>query len=151
MWKYTLKSLFDRKLRLALTLLAIVLGVSFTVASFVVADSMRATFDKLVGDIEEGVDLTARTKLEFGEEFNRPPVSDEYLAAIKAVPGVRAAQLDVNNSPVVPIKGNGENVKTSGPPLLGVNYPTEQGMIQIIQRDGRAPAGPTEFNLDVDS
>jgi len=74
MWKYTLKSLFDRKLRLALTMLAIVLGVSFTVASFVVADSMRSTFDKLVGDIEQGTDLTARTKLDFGEEANRPPI-----------------------------------------------------------------------------
>ncbi|HUP76475.1 MAG TPA: ABC transporter permease [Acidimicrobiales bacterium] len=151
MWKYTLKSLFDRKLRLALTMLAIVLGVSFTVASFVVADSMRATFDKLVGDIEQGVDLTARTKLEFGEEFNRPPISDEYLAAIKAIPGVRAAQLDVNNYPVVPIKANGENVKTMGPPLLGVNYPTEPSMTQVIQSEGRAPSGPTEFNLDIDS
>src|SRR5687768_6419175 len=103
MWKYTLKSLFERKLRLSLTMLAIVLGVSFTVASFVVADSMRATFDKLVGDIEEGVDLTARTKLEFGEEANRPAISDELLPAIKAVPGVGAAQLDINNAPVVPI------------------------------------------------
>src|SRR5918995_309300 len=131
MWKYTLKSLFDRKLRLALTMLAIVLGVSFTVASFVVADSMRATFNKLVGDIEEGVDLTARTKLDFGEESDRQPIADQYLAPIKAVPGVAAAQLDIFNEPIVPLKANGENVKTSGPPLLGVNYPTEQSMIQI--------------------
>ena len=151
MWKYTLKSLFDRKLRLSLTMLAIVLGVSFTVASFVVADSMRATFDKLVGDIEEGVDLTARTKLEFGDEVNRPAISDQLLSAIKAVPGVGAAQLDINNAPVVPIKANGENVKTSGPPLLGVNYPTEPSMTQVIQKEGRPPGGPTEFNLDIDA
>ena len=151
MWKYTIKSLFDRKLRLALTMLAIVLGVSFTVASFVVADSMRATFNKLVGDIEEGVDLTARTKLDFGEEADRQPIADQYLAPIKAVPGVAAAQLDIFNEPIVPIKPNGENVKTSGPPLLGVNYPTEQSMIQVIQKEGRAPNGASEFNLDVDS
>ena len=31
MWKYTVKSLFDRKLRLSLTMLAIVLGVSSAV------------------------------------------------------------------------------------------------------------------------
>src|SRR3981081_1979045 len=125
MWKYTLKSLFDRKLRLALTMLAIVLGVSFTVASFVVADSLRATFNKLSGDIEDGVDLTARTKLDFGKDPDRPPISDQYLAAIRAIPGVRAAQLDINNEPVIPIKPNGDNVSSSGPPLLGVNYPTE--------------------------
>jgi putative ABC transport system permease protein len=125
--------------------------VSFTVASFVVADSLRATFNKLVGDIEEGVDLTARTKLDFGEQSDRQPISDQFLTAIKAVPGVRAAQLDVSNEPVVPIKPNGENVSSSGPPLLGVSYPTEPTMSQLIQKEGRAPSGPSEFNLDIDT
>ena len=62
MWKYTLKSLFDRKLRLSLTMLAIVLGVAFTVASFVVADSLRSTFGKLVNDIEAEVDRLVRRR-----------------------------------------------------------------------------------------
>src|SRR4030095_4161227 len=145
MWKYTLKSLFDRKLRLSLTMLAIVLGVAFTVASFVVADSLRATFGKLVNDIEAGVDLTVRTKLDFGESADRKQVDATLLAPIRALEGVTAADGSIAGSPVIPLKANGDDVTTTGAPLLGVNYPTDKILSQLIQEDGRAPAGPTEF------
>ena len=151
MWKYTLKSLFDRKLRLSLTMLAIVLGVAFTVASFVVADSLRSTFGKLVNDIEAGVDLTARTKLEFGESSDRKPIDAQLLAPIRAVEGVKAADGRIGVSPVIPLKANGNDVTTTGAPLLGVTYPTDQNLSQLIQKAGRAPNGPTEFDLDVDT
>ena len=151
MWKYTLKSLFDRKLRLGLTMLAIVLGVAFTVASFVVADSLRATFSKLVNDIEAGVDLTARTKLDFGDSTDRKPIDAQLLTPIRAVDGVKAADGRIATSPVIPLKTNGDDVTTTGAPLLGLNYPTDQNLSQLIQKAGRPPNGPTEFNLDVDT
>jgi len=68
-------------------MLAIVLGVAFTVASFVVADSLRATFSKLVNDIEAGVDLTARTKLDFGDSTDRKTDRCAVLTPIRAVDG----------------------------------------------------------------
>jgi putative ABC transport system permease protein len=143
--------LFDRKLRLSLTMLAIVLGVAFTVASFVVADSLRATFGKLVNDIEAGVDLTVRTKLEFGESSDRKPIDASLLAPVRAVEGVKAAEGSIANSPVIPLKANGDDVTTTGAPLFGVNYRTDQNLSQLIQKAGRAPSGPTEFNLDIDT
>jgi putative ABC transport system permease protein len=151
MWKYTVKSLFDRKLRLSLTMLAIVLGVAFTVASFVVADSLRATFGKLVNDIEAGVDLTVRSKLDFGESADRKPVDATLLTPIRSIEGVKAADGSIATSPVIPLKPNGDDVTTTGAPLLGVNYPTDQNLSQVIPKDGRAPSVPTEFNLDIDS
>ena len=43
--KLTLASLAARKIRLALTTFAVVLGVAFVSGSFILADSLRGTFD----------------------------------------------------------------------------------------------------------
>ena len=151
MLRVAAKSLLARKLRFALTLVAILLGVSMTVASFVLADSLRSTFNKLVGDIESGIDLTARTKLEFGESFDRRPIDEKYLAPISKVPGVAAASGRMFIPGTVPVKPDGTVVKTIGPPIAGINYATDEALSQLIQIDGRKPSGPAEFNLDVDT
>ena len=46
MFKLSIKSLLARKLRLLLMVFAIVLGVSFVVASFVISDSLRVSSTK---------------------------------------------------------------------------------------------------------
>ena len=51
MFKLTLNSLLARKIRLALTTFAVVLGVSFVSGSFILADSLRAVFDKIAVEI----------------------------------------------------------------------------------------------------
>ena len=51
MFKLTLNSLLARKIRLALTTFAVVLGVSFVSGSFILADSLRAVFDKIAIEI----------------------------------------------------------------------------------------------------
>ena len=51
MFKPTLKSLLARKIRLALTTFAVILGVSFVSGSFILADSLRSVFDKIAIEI----------------------------------------------------------------------------------------------------
>ena len=53
-----LKSLFARKLRLALMLVAIVFGVMFIVGTLITTDSLTRTLDNLVEDIQGEVDVT---------------------------------------------------------------------------------------------
>ena len=48
MWKVTLKGLLAHKLRLALTALAIILGVTFISGSLVLTDTLHDTFTTLV-------------------------------------------------------------------------------------------------------
>ena len=53
--------------RLIAIAIAIVIGVSFVVGSFVLADSLRSGFDKLFTDVNSHTDLEVRTKLAFGD------------------------------------------------------------------------------------
>ncbi len=149
MWKLTLKSLLDRKLRLALTMLAIVLGVSFVVASFVVTDSLRSTFNQLVTDIEGNIDLTARRELEFGDANNRQTIEESYLERVRNTEGVEAAVGRLFSANIRPIKANGESVETTGPPQLGINYAEVPSLSGLIQKEGRPPQNGEEFNLDI--
>jgi putative ABC transport system permease protein len=151
MFKFAIKSLFARKLRLLLTSIAIILGVSFVVSSFVIADSLRSTFDTLVEDIQGNTDLTVRTKQDFGADQDRPPVDAAILSQIQAVDGVRAAEGNLSAEGITPIKPDGKPLNSVGPPLLGGNYGTDQKLNQLIQIEGRLPTGPTEFDMDVDT
>ena len=45
MWKATIRGLLARKVRLALTALAILLGVSFVSATYVLTDTVKQSFD----------------------------------------------------------------------------------------------------------
>jgi putative ABC transport system permease protein len=151
MWNLTIKSLFARKLRLALTSLAIVLGVSFIVSSFVVADSLRSTFDDLVEELQGDVDITVRATQEFGNEDSRPRVSADVLPTVQDVDGVQAATGNISLLGVVPITADGDPVSSMGPPLLGVNWDDDPDLGQFIVQEGRAPEGPDEFALDQDA
>ncbi len=63
---------------------AIAFGVSFVSGSFVLADSMRATFDDLFDELAEDLDLQVRTVLEgvgATDDAVRDPVPADVLEA----------------------------------------------------------------------
>jgi putative ABC transport system permease protein len=148
MLRLTIKSLLARKLRLALTSIAIVLGVSFIVSSFVIADSLRSTFDNLAEDIQGNTDITVRTYQEFGNELSRPPVDESVLAIVQDVEGVRAASGGVSVPGVALIK-DGEPIGDSmGPPVLGISYDDNPDTSTFVLQTGSAPVGPDQFAID---
>ncbi len=95
MGKATLKGLLAHKFRLAATALAIVLGVSFVAGTFVLTDTIKASFDDLFKQVTQGVDVAVRSEETFGG-FDTGEVRDPMPAAlldkIKAVDGVRVAE-----------------------------------------------------------
>lgn len=149
MVRIALKSLLARKLRLALMVFAIVLGVSFVVSSFVISDSLGSTFDKLSTDIEGRTDITVRMEQEFGDPSQRPPIAASVLDIVKKVDGVQAADGPITVFGVTPIKADGEPIKRMGPPMFGIGYGTAKELSPLIQVDGRPPVGEREFNLDI--
>ncbi len=54
MIKFALKGLLGRKLRTALTAIAIVLGVTMVSGTYVLTDSIDKAFDSIFTDIREG-------------------------------------------------------------------------------------------------
>ena len=53
--RVTLKSLVARKVRLAMSALAIVLGVAFVAGSFVFTDTLDSTFEEIFSDLHGDV------------------------------------------------------------------------------------------------
>ena len=93
MWRVTIKGLLAHKLRLVLTGLAIVLGVTFIAGTFVLTDTLHNTFDSLFGNIYQNIDFQVRGVAQFGSggTATRNPVPESLLATVQAVPGVEAA------------------------------------------------------------
>jgi ABC-type sulfate/molybdate transport systems ATPase subunit len=60
MLKLSVRNLTHNKLRFSLTTFAVLLGVSFVVASFVLTDGLARTFDTLVEEATSEVDVEVR-------------------------------------------------------------------------------------------
>ena len=71
MWKATIRGLFARKVRLALTALAILLGVAFVSATYVLTDSVKRSFDAVFAQTLTGVDLQVQGASALGGELQR--------------------------------------------------------------------------------
>src|SRR3982751_3459331 len=92
MWKATVKGLIAHKLRLALTALAVVLGVAFVSGTLVLTDTLGHTFDNLFQEANAQSDASVRSKAAFqgdtGASADREPVPDSLVATVGDVSGV---------------------------------------------------------------
>ena len=154
MFRLTFRNITRRKLRFALTTLAVVLGVAFLSTSFFLTDRLRDTFDELATDISGELDLVVRASIDEGaDRINRLPVPEEVLGFLQDVPGIRSVGPSVVAWNVVPLytDDNGELAAigtNGGAPQFGFNYGVPDGadygnvledLSQLFIADGRAP------------
>src|SRR3954447_7896029 len=151
MRKVILKGLLARKLRLALTAISISLGVAFVTGTFVLGDTMTATFDQLYEGLTEGTDVTVRGESAFTHTSTlgtTKPFDAAVLDRVEAVDGVRAAAGSVTGYALILDKA-GEPVQPGGAPTPGASYTTDRGLAGgFALRSGSAPEGPREVVLD---
>jgi putative ABC transport system permease protein len=151
MGKATLKGLLAHKLRLAATALAIVLGVSFVSGTYVLTDTITASFDSLFKQVTQGIDVAIRSEETFGGFETgevRDPMPASLLERVQAVDGVRAAEGTVTGYAQL-VGKDGKAVTTSGAPSLGVSFNQDtQFTAGSTIRSGRLPSGPTEMAID---
>lgn len=137
--------------RLALTFVAISLGVGFVSGSFIIKDSLAQVFDGIVSSANADVD--ARVQLaeeEFGTEAGEIP--DTLIAELQGLPEVGFAdgfvQLDSPNQ-IVPIDKNGEQQVPVGPPLLTFSWDgTRDGATEVFSLDEGTNPGPGQIAID---
>jgi putative ABC transport system permease protein len=150
MRKATLKGLLAHKLRLAATALAIVLGVSFVAGTYVLTDTINATFTNLFDEVTQGVDVAVRSKEVFSSQGGevRDPIPAAVLDRVKGVDGVKAAEGTVTGYAQF-IDKDGKAVTTGGAPTLGVSTSaTPELQAGTTVREGRLPSGPDEMAVD---
>ena len=96
MRRITLRGLLARKLRLALTALAIVLGVTFVTGTLVLGDTLNRTVNNLIGSVYQHVNFEIRGKAAFKDNSpaavtgtsDRKPVPASLAAEVRRLPGV---------------------------------------------------------------
>ena len=151
MWKVVLKGLLARKLRLVLTAVSISLGVAFVAGTFVLGDTMTATFDQLYEGLTEGTDVTVRGESAFTDTTTlgqTKPFDAAVLDQVRAVDGVGAAAGSVTGYALI-LDAGGEPVQPGGAPTLGASYTADRDLAGgFTIRDGAAPEGPHEVVID---
>lgn len=94
--KTTWRSVVANKVRMALTILSVVLGTAFLCGSLLLTDSLERSFLSIIDAGVEGVDVGV-----IGTQNNRAGVPFEVVEEIKAYPQVRAVNI-VGDGPGMP-------------------------------------------------
>ncbi|WP_336085924.1 ABC transporter permease [Nocardia sp. SSK8] len=145
MRKVALRNLAAHKVRLALTLLSVVLGTAFISGSFVFTDTLQRTFDSIFEGQAQGVDV--RVGPEAQQSLGVPT---NIVAALAKTEGVARVAPAVNG-PVVLLEPDGKKaVQTGGAPSFGVSYLPPDKAVEDPQTfvAGAPPARPGEIALN---
>ena len=145
MWKATIRGLFARKVRLALTALAILLGVAFVSATYVLTDSVKRSFDSVFSQTLTRIDLQVQGASALGGTSTPGRIPDAVTDQVAAVPGVRTAQGFVRTSLAQFVDADGDTIGGGGPPTLGVSW-VDDGPFSLTA--GRAPTGSGQVAMD---
>jgi len=145
MWKATIRGLFARKVRLALTALAILLGVAFVSATYVLTDSVKRSFESAFAQTLTGVDLRVGGESALSSSATAGRIPQSVTDQVAAVPGVRTAQGFVQTSLAQFVDRDGDTIGGGGPPTFGISW-IDDGPLQITA--GQAPDGADEVAMD---
>jgi putative ABC transport system permease protein len=150
-WKVTYKGLLAHKLRLSLTALAIVLGVTFISGTLVLTDTLHDTFNTLFGHVYQNVDFEVRGKAVFADNSGggavRNAIPESILASVRGVPGVAAAEGSVTGYAQF-VAPDGKAITTGGAPTLGLSYDPDQQISSLQLVNGRPPTTPHDVVMD---
>jgi putative ABC transport system permease protein len=149
-WRVTIKGLLAHKLRLALTGLAIVLGVTFIAGTFVLTDTLHNTFDSLFGNVYQNIDFQVRGVAQFGSggTATRNPVPESLVATVQRVPGVEAAEGSVTGYAQY-IAPDGKAISTGGAPTLGLSFDPNAQISALRLVQGKDPTTPQQVVMDL--
>ena len=130
--------------------LAIMLGVSFVAGSFVLADSLKATFDNLFSELNQDVDFEVRTELTVdSNQALRDPVPADLVARARSRSTASPRSRAVCSVTPRLLDKQGEAVGTQGAPAIGVSWSGPDGGFSGVElKDGRAPVGIGETAID---
>ncbi|MGH3733007.1 MAG: ABC transporter permease [Acidimicrobiales bacterium] len=148
MWRVTLKGLIAHKLRLALTGLAIVLGVTFISGAFVLTDTLHETFTSLVSNVYQHIDFEVRGQavLNSGANAVRDPIPASLVAKVREVPGVAEADGSVTGYAQYVVNGN---AISGGGATAGISFDPDQKLSAFQLVEGTPPTSADDVVMDL--
>ncbi len=145
MIKVALAGLLGRKLRTALTAIAIVLGVAMISGTFVLTDSIDKAFNSIFTDVRKGSNVVVTGKSAFnlsqGQGSFAPTLDQSLLAKVRDVPGVAHVEGSVNGEALL-VDQKGKAIVFGGAPNLGFSIANPQSPFNVLRLDdGSWPHG----------
>jgi putative ABC transport system permease protein len=154
-WKLTVKGMLARKLRLVLTALAIVLGVTFVTGTLVLGDTLNRTFDNLVGTAYQHVSFEIRGTSALNDSnaaaldstAYRKPVPASIATAVRRLPGVAYVNGSVSGYAQF-LARNGDAIGDGGSSALGFSFDPNRQLSPYRLVHGSAPTTADEVVID---
>jgi putative ABC transport system permease protein len=149
-----LKGLTRRKLRAALTALAIVLGVAMISGTYILTDTIKSAFGTVFTQVYKHTDVVISGKSAIGgNEHNggtqAPSFQESLLARVRTLPGVAEAQGGISDTAQL-VGRDGKVISNGGSPGLAYSVHAHGNQrfnpLQLVS--GSWPAGPTEVAID---
>ncbi len=151
MGRITIKGILAHKLRLALTAISIILGVTFISGTYVLTDTLHNTFDGLIGTVYKQIDFQVRGVAQFptSDAANavRNPVSNSLLSTILRVPGVEAAEGAISGYAQF-VAPDGKPISNNGEGNLGISFDPNPKISELRIVAGLPPTTSTDVVID---
>jgi putative ABC transport system permease protein len=155
MRRITFRGLLARKLRLALTALAIVIGVTFVTGTLVLGDTLNRTVNTLIGSVYQHVSFEIRGQAAFKDNSPaavtgtavRKPVPASIAASIRHLPGV-AYVFGTAGGYAQLVAPDGSSIGNGAGKDLGFAFDPNQQLSPFRLVAGRAPATPRDVVID---
>ncbi|HEV2791594.1 MAG TPA: FtsX-like permease family protein, partial [Solirubrobacterales bacterium] len=147
MTSLSLKSLWARKVRAALTTFAVFLGVAFVAGSYILTDTIFAAFDEIFSESLKGtsVVITAENPVE-QENGEIPTIGASLLPTVEKTPGVRLAAGAIF-TPGAFFDAENEKIGNKfAPKFISSTLPGDLESLNYVE--GHIPRGPTEASID---
>ena len=155
MRRVAVRGLSARKLRLALTALSIVLGVTFVTGTLVLGDTLNRTFNHLIGTAYQHISFEIRgtaafsngTAADVNGTANRKPIPASIAAAVRRLPGVAYVHGNVEGYAQFMTR-DGNAIGGGGGSTLGFSFDPVRQLSPYRLVQGRAPAGADDVVMD---
>jgi putative ABC transport system permease protein len=134
--RVALSGLLGRKLRTALTALAIVLGVAMVSGTLVLTDSIDKAFNFIFTDVRQGSDAVISGKSAIGDTTGgqgtfAPTINASLLTKVRALPDVQDAEGSVSGEAQL-IDKKGKAIVFGGAPNLGFSISRSDSPFNVL-------------------
>ena len=158
-----LKGLARRKLRAALTALAIVLGVAMISGTYILTDTIKSAFGTVFTQVYKHTDVVVTGKSAIGGDEHggggggggartTPSISESLLASVRGLPGVQEAQGGISDTAQL-VGRNGKVISSGGAPGLAFSVHAHGNQrfnpLQLVA--GTWPSGAGEVAIDANT
>jgi putative ABC transport system permease protein len=154
MRRVTLRGIAARKLRLSLTVLAIVLGVMFVTGTLVLGDTLNRTFNTLIGTAYQHVSFEIRGRATLSgadtavdSTAYRKPVPASIAPQVGRLPGVAYVHGSVGGYAQF-LARNGDAIGGGGSSTLGFSFDPNRELSPYRLVEGRAPVTANDVVMD---